>query len=474
MVGRPLRWRPRLGGRDATALPMPLTSTTSPSPSTGIGPSGRRATRVLWVHPQRVSMSLASRLMVVGRDDDCDTVLAGTELSRRHAEFRVDGPLVAVRDLASRNGVFVNGARINDAPLLAGDVIRCGEWVGVVVSEPAEAPAFAEITPGWWGGAKLAAAVQPLRQIQGELPVIVQGETGTGKEGTAHAIHLWSGRKGPFVALNCAALPAELAEAELFGYRKGAFTGANQTSPGLFRAAEGGTLFLDEILELAAPLQAKLLRVLEDRRVRALGETRDVPVDVRVVAATQEPLADAVALRRFRADLHARLDGLTVVLPPLRDRREDVAPLFLELLRAHTGGRPPAVEPKLVEALCLYDWPLNVRELALLARRLLSLNGHESVLRKSHLPERMIVRVAAEGDGAAGEASGPVEQAAATGDKRVRRATDDQSEFEALIEALRRADGSVGKAAALVGISRARAYRLIAAHPDFSLEDIRQ
>jgi transcriptional regulator of acetoin/glycerol metabolism len=453
---------------------MPLNSTTSPSPSTGIGLTGKRATRVLWVHPQRVSMSLASRQMVVGRDDDCDTVLTGTELSRRHAEFRVDGPLVAVRDLASRNGVYVNGERITDAPLLSGDVIRCGEWIGVVVSEPADAPPFAEITPGWWGGAKLAAAVQPLRHVQGELPVIVQGETGTGKEGSAHAVHLWSGRKGPFVALNCAALPAELAEAELFGYRKGAFTGANQTSLGLFRAAEGGTLFLDEILELPVPLQAKLLRVLEDRKVRSLGETRDVAIDVRVVAATQESLADAVAMRRFRADLHARLDGLTVVLPPLRDRREDVVPLFLELLRAHTGGRPPAVEPKLVEALCLYDWPLNVRELALLARRLLSLNGHESVLRKAHLPERMIGRVAADGSGdAAGDASGPA-RATAPGDKRARRATDDQSEFEALIEALRRAEGSVGKAASLVGISRARAYRLIAAHPDFSLEDIRQ
>jgi transcriptional regulator with AAA-type ATPase domain len=468
MIRGPLRWPPTLARRDGTALPMPLTTTTSPSPSTGVGLTGKRATRVLWVHPQRISMALASRQMVVGRDDDCALVLAGTEVSRHHAEFRVDGPLVAVRDLGSRNGVFVNGARIADAPLEAGDVIRCGEWIGVVVSEPAGAAAFGEITPGWWGGAKLAAAVEPLRQGKGDLPVIVQGETGTGKEGTAHAVHLWSGRKGPFVALNCAALPAELAEAELFGYRKGAFTGANQTSPGLFRAAEGGTLFLDEILELAAPLQAKLLRVLEERRVRALGETRDVPIDVRVVAATQEPLSDAVAMRRFRADLHARLDGLTVVLPPLRERREDIAPLFLELLRQHSGGRPPAVETKLVEALCLYDWPLNVRELALLARRLLNLNGHESVLRKAHLPERMIARAVQEGTADGG--SGPLPAA----DKRARRATDDQSEFEALIEALRQSDGSVGKAATLVGISRARAYRLIAAHPDFSLEEIRQ
>jgi transcriptional regulator with PAS, ATPase and Fis domain len=404
---------------------------------------------------------------VVGRDESCDTVLAGNEISRRHAEFRVDGPVVTVRDLDSRNGVFVNGTRAGDAPLGPGDIVRCGEWIGVVAIEGGPAAPFGEISPGWYGGAALGAAVAPARRLAVDLPIIVQGETGTGKEGAARAIHTWSDRSGSFVAVNCAALPAELAEAELFGYCKGAFTGAAQTSVGLFRAAERGSIFLDEILELPLALQPKLLRVLEERKVRALGETRDIPIDVRVITATQEPLGEAVAARRFRADLHARLDGMTIVLPPLRARREDIVPLFLELLRQHAGSHPPAVEPKLAEALCLYDWPLNVRELVLLARRLVGLHGHESALKKVHLPDRMLAR----GDG---PPDGPRDGPSMGGEKRARRATADEAEFVALTDALRRSNGSVGKAALLLGISRARAYRLIAAHPEFSLDDARR
>ncbi|HZL18447.1 MAG TPA: sigma-54-dependent Fis family transcriptional regulator [Polyangia bacterium] len=210
---------------------------------------------------------------VVGRDESCDTVLLGTEISRGHAEFWVDGPVLAVRDLESLNGVFVNGVRRADAPLLPGDVVRCGEWVGVVVADQG-ADLFGEIAPGWFGGSAFRAAVEPARRVAVDLPIIVQGETGTGKEGAARAFHAWSDRTGPFVAVNCAALPAQLAEAELFGYRKGAFTGADGASPGLFRAANGGTLFLDEVLDLPSAIQPKLLRVLEQREVLPLGETK--------------------------------------------------------------------------------------------------------------------------------------------------------------------------------------------------------
>jgi sigma-54 dependent transcriptional regulator, acetoin dehydrogenase operon transcriptional activator AcoR len=434
-----------------------------------LGLSRGGAIEVQWVFPERLATPLSGR-SVVGRDDSCATVLSGGEASRRHAEFRIDGPIAAVRDLDSRNGVFVNGERVADAPLAPGDVIRCGEWIGVLVAttEPAGAASFAAIGQGWYGGATLRAAVEPARRLAIDLPIVIQGETGTGKEGTARAIHAWSGRSGPFIAVNCAALPAELAEAELFGYRKGAFTGAAQTSPGLFRAAEGGSIFLDEILDLPPGLQPKLLRVLEDRHVRALGETRDAPVDVRVIAATQESLTTAVANRRFRADLHARLDGLTVVLPPLRARREDIALLFMEFIRQYAGGRPPAIEAKLIEALCLYDWPLNVRELLLLARRLLGLHGHEPTLKRAHLPHRMLERRAESAGADASDGAPPL-----AGGKPARRTTDDRSEFDALIEALRREQGSVARAAALIGVSRARAYRLISAHPDFSLDQVR-
>ena len=188
-----------------------------------------------WVFPERLATPLAGK-SVVGRDDSCATVLSGGEASRRHAEFRIDGPIAAVRDLDSRNGVFVNGVRVADAPLAPGDVVRCGEWIGVLVAttEPAGSASFGAIGQGWYGGATLRAAVKPARRLAIDLPIVIQGETGTGKEGTARAIHAWSGRSGPFVAVNCAALPEELAEAELFGYRKGAFTGAARTSPGLF------------------------------------------------------------------------------------------------------------------------------------------------------------------------------------------------------------------------------------------------
>jgi arginine utilization regulatory protein len=210
--------------------------------------------------------------------------------------------------------------------------------------------------------------------------------------------------------------------------------------------------------------------VLEDRQVRALGETRQTAVDVRVIAATQEPLGEAVARGRFRADLQARLDGLTVVLPPLRERREDIAPLFLELARKHSGGQLPGIEAKLVEALCLHDWPLNVRELVLLTRRLLGIHGHEPMLKKVHLPERMLRRQA-QAPGQEGAVEEPAE--ASAGARRARRSTGDEAEFEALIEALRQNGGSVARAAAALGVNRARAYRLLSAHPDFSLDDLR-
>jgi transcriptional regulator with PAS, ATPase and Fis domain len=415
-------------------------------------------------------LTLAPGRLVVGREASCELVLDGVEISRRHAEFRVDGPVTAVRDLESRNGVIVNGVRQTDVPLAVGDVVRCGEWIGIVVWEEAGATpgpetGFAEIISGWFGGATLAAAVAPFRRFPVDLPIVIQGETGTGKEGVARAVHEWSGRSGPLVAVNCAALPGELAEAELFGYRKGAFTGAQGSSEGLFRAAEGGSIFLDEVLDLPLPLQPKLLRVLQERKVRALGETRDHPIDVRVIAATQEPLGTAVAERRFRADLQARLEGGTVVLPALRERREDIAPLFFQFLRASTSGRPP-VEAKLVEALCLYDWPLNVRQLLLLTRQLASMHGHEGLLKKVFLPDRILNRSAE----APAAASGPAAAAA----RRARHKTSDETEFEALIEALRQNAGSVARAAAAIGVSRARAYRLLSAHPDFSLDDIRE
>ncbi len=372
----------------------------------------------------------------------------------------MDGPLPMIRDLESRNGVFVNGTRVEQSKLKFQDIVRLGEWIGVVVPFDSQIEvAFKSIAPGWHGGGHLSAAIEPARRIAAtDLPVTIQGETGTGKEGLTRAIHDWSGRSGNFVGVNCATIQPELAEATLFGHRKGAFTGADRAAVGYFRAANGGTLLLDEIVELPMAVQAKLLRALEEKEVVPVGEADPIKIDVRVLAATQEPLRQAVIERRFRPDLMARLEGLTVVLPPLRDRREDIAPLLLMFLREISGGNPPNVDYKFVEQLLLYDWPLNVRELSHLARQLLALHSTEPKLRRSMLPPRL------RDAGKLAEDPGQTPSHSATQDKEA---------FEKLVSALRANAGNVMRAAAALGISRARAYRLLDARPDFEVSKLR-
>ena len=394
---------------------------------------------------------------VIGRDAACAVRLEGNDVSRRHAALRRSTPdaEVEIVDLGSRNGVRVNGRPVASAPLGHGDVVRLGGWVGVVAGAPAD---FGEIAPGLHGGASLKAALAPLRQAApSDLPIVLEGETGTGKEVVARSLHQWSGRPGPFVAVNCAALPEGLAEGELFGYRRGAFTGADRASPGFFRSAEGGTLLLDEVSDLPMALQAKLLRVLEQREVQPLGETRPVPIDVRIAVAGQQPLMDVVREGRFRPDLLARLDGLTVRLPPLRRCREDVPPLFSHLLAAWSPGRVPAIESDLVERLCLHDWPFNVRELVLLVRRLMTLHGDATTLGAQHLPERIGAQAAAPAPvppGASTPRSAPPSAVPAA-------ASGEPLGLPALVVALRVSGGNVARASAMLGITRQRAYRLM-------------
>ncbi len=417
----------------------------------------------LFPHTDEPTVRLADEgERIIGRDSACAVILVGNDVSRRHAVLRSSAARCTLTDLGSRNGVRVNGRAVASAELSNGDVVRLGGWVGLVSTLPG---AFSEIAPGLLGGAKLAEAAAPLRKAApSDLPVILQGETGTGKEVAARALHSWSGRSGPFVTVNCAALPETLAEAELFGYRRGAFTGAERASPGLFRTAQGGTLLLDEVADLPLPLQAKVLRVLEQREVLPLGESQPVAIDVRVVAACQQPLMEGVRAGRFRPDLLARLDGLTVHLPALRDRRQDVLPLFSHLLKHLGQARAPALESDLVERLCIYDWPFNVRELVFLVRRLLALHGNESILLASHLPERMRDQdkiVPADRDKAsAGPSTSSGSQA-------------EPVDMPALIVALRAAGGNVTRASAMLGITRQRAYRMMEGQ-SFDLETLRK
>ncbi len=217
-------------------------------------------------------------------------------------------------------------------------------------------------------------AMQEVRKFIGMVgptdeTVTVYGETGTGKEVVARHIHLASQRsEGPFVAMNAACVPRELFESELFGHKRGAFTGATNDRLGLFREADGGTLFIDELAELPIDSQAKLLRALETRKIRPVGESREFAVDVRIVAATNRDLWREAQDGRFREDLYFRLQVFPIVLPPLRDRLEDLAPLSQHLLK-RLGPRAPSLSTEALHALAAYEWPGNVRELLNVLRR---------------------------------------------------------------------------------------------------------
>ena len=228
------------------------------------------------------------------------------------------------------------------------------------------------------------AAIEELRrQIDRAAPtdsrVLILGESGSGKELVAEALFRQSRRgEAPFVKINCAAIPAQLIEDELFGHAKGAFTDARTDKPGLFEEADGGTLFLDEIGDMEYELQSRLLRVLEDGRVRRVGETRDRPVDVRVIAATHTDLEAAVREKRFREDLYFRLAHLPIRVPPLRERKEDIRELFehfVDRFCRRERRRAPAVDESVYAALVRHSWPGNVRELSSLAERLVVFGG---------------------------------------------------------------------------------------------------
>jgi transcriptional regulator with AAA-type ATPase domain len=414
-------------------------------------PSGAAsALAIRWVFPAddgRLTR-LEPGTTTLGRDPGCTAALPGASVSRRHAEIRWSvGGTPLLLDLNSTNGVFVNGQAIKNANLGARDVVRLGDWVGIVVSlaeNGVEPWSFRELTPGYWAGPLLQSVLAPAKLVAAsDLPMIIEGETGTGKEGAARAIHAWSGRRGAFVALNCAALPEALAEAELFGYRKGAFTGADRASAGYLRAAEGGTLFLDEIAELSLPIQAKLLRAVEQRELCPLGESTPVALDVRLLAATQSPLKLAVAEKRFRGDLLARLSGLTVLIPPLRHRSEEIPALFGKILQ-QCGGRvtPPRFDSTLVERLCMQAWPFNIRELTLLARKLLALHPEAPVLDHTALKD------------------GPGGELAIT---ESRQTTEEipPPDPATFLAALRAHNGNVKATAEILGISRGRAYRMM-------------
>jgi DNA-binding NtrC family response regulator len=293
---------------------------------------------------------------------------------------------------------------------------------------------------------------QTIRRIAlSQVTVLIRGESGTGKELVARAIHdLGPRREGPFVAVNCAGIPDGLIESELFGHERGAFTDANQRRIGRFEAASGGTLFLDEIGELAAPVQAKLLRALQERRIERLGGTGPIPVDVRVLAATHRDLEHDVAQGRFRADLFYRIHVVPIQLPALRQRREDIPLLaahFLEQARAAAGQGPARFEPAALAALEHYGWPGNVRELGNAIEHAVAL-AESDVLGVDDLPSALVRTTRIDG----------LHEAVRSGELGFEQATAD-FERELLLEALENAGWNQTRAAEHLRMTR-RALKL--------------
>lgn len=358
------------------------------APTEPRAPRGRRTARVvvvMWPGGALRRQAPAAGSLVVGRGPDVELCVEHRSISRRHAKITIDARGVTIEDLGSMNGTVVNGARAEPGLALAlpeGGVAQVGDALIALHDEALEPARGAEAAPA--AGDRVVAD-EVMRQLyrmvelvaKSQVNVLVHGETGAGKEVIAEALHRASPRAGqPFLGINCAALPEALLETELFGHERGAFTGAVSAKTGLLEAASGGTVFLDEIAEMPAPAQAKLLRVLEKREVMRVGSVKVTPVDVRFVAATHHDLRALVAEGRFREDLFFRLDGITLEVPPLRERPREIealARVFLEAACKATGRAGVTLGDEALALLRAHAWPGNVRELRNVVERALLL-----------------------------------------------------------------------------------------------------
>ena len=407
-------------------------------------------------------------------------------MSSQHARIEASFGRWILTDAGSKNGTVVNGELVERAVLRDGDLIELGhtlllfrDRVPMTAEDPvdlaidlagleARPPGLVTLAPGFQ---RVLGELE--RMAASQVAILLLGESGTGKELLARAIHRLSGRRGELVAVNCGAIPDNLVESELFGHKKGAFSGASEDRLGLVRGADGGTLFLDEVGDLPLGSQAALLRVLQEREVLPVGGGRPVPVDLRVVAATHRDLPAMVERGEFRQDLYARLTGYTVALPPLRERREDVGLLCAALLARQAGGGSglrdhPGIDAEAGRALLLHRWPRNVRELesCLATAAVLAAGG---AIGPGHLPAEVQAALDPAAAGAApavaggpATAGGGAESEAAGGPVAGAPLTDeDRRIHDELMAHLREQRGNISAVARAMGKDRKQIQRWV-------------
>lgn len=435
-------------------------------------PSGLQLRVVTTSGPQMLTLPPRGTV-VIGRAEEADLRIDDRSVSRRHATLHL-GETVQLEDHGSANGTRVRGTAVpsgSRVTVRVGDVIELGTVLCAlagaapeVTSKPPTDGPPGEIVIANAAMVRLHALVD--RVAGGGVHVLLLGETGSGKEVFAERLHRRSVRRDkPYVKVNCAALTETLFEAELFGYEKGAFSGAAAPKPGLIETAEGGTIFLDEVGELSLPLQAKLLRVLEDAQVRRVGGIKSRPVDVRIVSATNRDLEAEAAAGRYRSDLYFRLNGFSITIPPLRERVDEIAPLarYFARLASEQSGRPAAtISREAMSMLEAYRWPGNIRELRNVIARAALLSS-DGTIAPEHLPVDKMRPVAAapvapvapvtpaSPASPASSASAPSAEKPLPDDLRDALSV---VERQRIIDALDRCAGNQTRAASLLGISR--------------------
>ena len=390
-----------------------LTTATMQVYGTPASPETQRGTRaglVLLYAPSYTQFSpaylLHERDLVIGRDPASGICIPEAAVSRQHARIHYRDGQWVLTDLGGRNGTLVDGEFVSEVVLEHLHEIRVGDAIfkfvqagaesyaryridGIILgASPAETAAHRATRGRIVGGYQIDRLANALERVaKTEISVVLLGESGTGKEVFAQQLHDWSGRTGAFQAVNCAAIPATLLESELFGYKRGAFSGADRDKTGLVRSADGGTLFLDEIGDMPPDAQAKLLRVLQSKEIVPVGAHTPERVDVRVVCATHRDLTKLQAEGRFRGDLFARLNEYSLRLPPLRERKEDIFVLSRALLERH-GRAALGLTFPFMTGLLHYDFPFNVRELEATVKRGIALCDG-AALDAQHLPDEI-------------------------------------------------------------------------------------